>query len=330
MSKSLLEINDLKKYFPITGGLLKKKIAEVKAIDGVTFNVEKGTTVALVGESGSGKTTVGKSLIGVHTPTSGHIKYDGDDVTQLADSSLKDYRRKVQMVFQDPTSSLNPRRKIMDIVMDPLNVGNIGTKTERYERVLEMMDRVELPQDFVYRYPHSLSGGQKQRVGIARALVTNPELIVLDEPTASLDVSVQANIISLLKDLQQKYKLTYVFISHNLSLVRNIADTVIVMYLGRIMEEAKTSDLFKSPKHPYSEALLSVIPTVTEEEDTLLPNRIKLEGEIPSAMKIPDGCRFVTRCPEAFDHCSQVEPEMLNVSKRLVRCHLFDKKVSNK
>lgn len=325
MSEPLLQVRNLKKYFPITGGILKRKIGDVRAVDGVSFDVIRGDTLAVVGESGSGKTTVGKTLIRIFKPTEGSILFENDDIAKLEGNALKNYRRMAQMVFQDPTSSLNPRRRILDIVMDPVNVHEIGSRRERYEMVARIMDRVELPRDFLYRYPHSLSGGQKQRVGIARAVIMNPALVILDEPTASLDVSVQANIISLLKEIQKEYGLTYVFISHNLSLVRNIADRVMVMYLGRAMEMAPTKELFTNPMHPYTIALLSVIPTVSDEEEKLLPERIKLEGEIPSSVRIPKGCRFASRCPKALDSCSLDEPALVDVGGHLVRCHQLEK-----
>jgi len=324
MSEPMLRVLDLKKYFPMTGGLLKRKIGEVKAVDGVSFDVMKSDTLALVGESGSGKTTVGKMLVRILKPTSGSIFFANEDIAKHEGDSLKNYRRMAQMVFQDPTSSLNPRRKILDIVIDPLNVHKIGLKSERYEMVTRMMDRVELPRDFLYRYPHSLSGGQKQRVGIARAVIMNPALVVLDEPTASLDVSVQANIVSLLKEIQKEYGLTYVFISHNLSLVRNIADWVTVMYLGRAMEMAPTEQLFTKPMHPYTIALLSVVPTVSEEEEKLLPERVRLEGEIPSSVRIPKGCRFASRCPKAHERCSSDEPPLVDLGGHFVRCHQIE------
>jgi oligopeptide transport system ATP-binding protein len=327
MTEPLLKVLDLQKHFPITSGIFRRKIGEVKAVDGVSFDLEKGKIIALVGESGSGKTTVGKLLVRIYRPTAGSIIVAGQDIAGLGGSTLKKYRRKAQMVFQDPTSSLNPRRRVIDIVADPLKVHRIGSRAERHDLLYKIMDRLDLPKDYLYRYPHSLSGGQKQRVGIARAIIMNPDLVVLDEPTASLDVSVQANIISLLRELREEYKLTYVFISHNLSLVRNFADSTIVMYLGRVMEMAATTELFSSPMHPYTIALLSSIPTISDEERKLLPTKIRLEGEIPSAMRVPTGCRFASRCPMAFPMCSKVEPKLTETNGRLVRCHLFDDSV---
>lgn len=319
----ILQVNNLKKYFPVISGLLKKRIGEVKAVDGVDFRAKKKETFALVGESGSGKTTVGKMIIGINKPTQGSIVFDGIDITTADKQQRKHLARRMQMIYQDPTSSLNPRRKVRDIVIDPLNIHNIGSKEERIKMTAETIEKVGLPIDFLHRYPHELSVGQKQRVGIARAVILNPDLLVLDEPTSALDVSVQANVTALLKDLQELFELTYVFISHNLALVRNISDRVAVMYLGRFMEKAATSTLYHKPLHPYTVALLSVVPTVVDSELEILPKRIKLRGEIPSSMNIPPGCRFASRCSRKMRVCIKTEPEIVEVEKgHEVRCHM--------
>lgn len=319
----LLETRNLTKHFPILSGILRSKIGVVRAVDGANVSVERGKTLALVGESGSGKTTLGRLVAKLEEPTSPSLLLDGKDITHIKGRELQAVRRRVQMVFQDPTSALNPRRKIREILLDPLEANRIGTRRERRKMATEILDKVGLPSDFAQRFPYALSGGQKQRVGIARALILQPELIVLDEPTSSLDVSVQANIISLLEQLQNEFALTYVFISHNLSLVRNIADEVAVMYLGRIMERTTTKDLYSNPLHPYSAALLSAIPTVSDREASLLPKRVKLVGEIPSPSRLPRGCRFVTRCPEAMYVCANAEPVMTTVDGHESRCHLY-------
>ncbi len=323
MAKLLLEVKGVKKYFPVMSGLLRRQIGEVRGVDGVDFKVERGKTLAIVGESGSGKTTLGKTIVHLYRPTSGSILFDGVDLAQLDEQQFKPYRTRLQMVFQDPTSSLNPRRKIRDMLLDPLRVNRIGTESERYQRGRRLIERVGLPVDFLHRYPHMLSGGQKQRVCIARAIISNPDLVVLDEPTSALDVSVQAQLVDLLQSLQEEFDLTYLFISHNLALVRNIANEVIVMYLGRVMEAGPTDEVFSNPRHPYTLALLSSIPPVIDEDAKVLPSKIKLSGEIPSSMRVPAGCRFVTRCPYKMPACETLEPPIVQVGLQDVRCHLY-------
>ena len=283
-SPILLRVEHLKKYFPITAGVLGRRIGQVKAVDDVTFTVPEGQTFALVGESGSGKTTVGKTVIRLIRPTAGDILFDGTNLSALRERELKSCRRQMQMVFQDPSSSLNPRRRVADIIATPLEVHGMGTRRERLARVRELLDLVELPEKYLYSYPHALSGGQKQRVAIARALALHPRLVVLDEPTSALDVSVQAKILALLARLQQDF-----LISHDLSVIKNFSDHVAVMYLGRIMEMASTEELFAHHLHPYTQALLSAIPVVSEEELEIIPERIVLEGDIPSPANIPPG-----------------------------------------
>ncbi|MXV64049.1 ATP-binding cassette domain-containing protein [Natronorubrum sp. JWXQ-INN-674] len=321
----LLQVRDLEKYYPITGGLLKKQIGEVKAVDGVSFDVRRGETFAIVGESGCGKTTLGKTIARLHAPTGGSIRFDGRDISALSERDLKPVRREIQVVYQDPTSSLNPRKRIKDIVAEPLVVHDIGTKAERRERVAELLERVDLPEDFLYRYPNELSGGQKQRVAIARALTLNPSLLVLDEPTSALDVSVQAKVIALLEELQAELDLSYLMITHDLSLTKNIADRIGVMYLGKLMEKAPAETLFDAPQNPYTEQLLSAIPIVEESEAAFKPERISIRGETPDPSDPPSGCPFHPRCHRAVDDCSRVEPELVDVgTDHVSRCLLHD------
>ena len=321
---ALLRVEQLKKYFSITAGFLGRQVGQVKAVDDVSFTVPEGQTSALVGESGSGKTTVGKTVIRLIRPTAGDILFNGMNLSMLREREMKSWRRQMQMVFQDPSSSLNPRRRVADIVATPLEVHGIGTRRERLARVRELLNLVELPEKYLYSYPHALSGGQKQRVAIARALALHPRFVVLDEPTSALDVSVQAKILALLARLQQELGLTYLLISHDLSVVKNFSDYVAVMYLGRIMEMAPTEKLFARPLHPYTQALLSAIPVVSEEELGVIPERITLEGEIPSPANAPSGCVFHTRCNKVKDLCQVELPPLAEVeSDHKVRCHLF-------
>ncbi|MDR7466193.1 MAG: ABC transporter ATP-binding protein [Armatimonadota bacterium] len=322
----LLEAEGVSKTFPLTVGLLRRRIGEVRAVEDVTLAIRAGETLALVGESGSGKTTLAKVLIRLLTPTSGLIRFEGRDLTRLPERALQSVRRQMQIVFQDPASSLNPRRRVKDIVAAPLEVHGIGTPRSRLQRVGELLERVELPpRDFMFRYPHALSGGQRQRVAIARALALEPKFVVLDEPTSALDVSVQAKIVALLKRLQGELSLTYLFISHDLSLVRNVADTIAVMYLGKVVEIAQTEELFRAPSHPYTRALLSTIPVVDDAERALVPEKITLTGEIPSAARIPPGCAFHPRCYARFEECDRVRPELVAVAPHhRVRCILYD------
>ncbi|MFP8958108.1 ABC transporter ATP-binding protein [Natrialbaceae archaeon A-CW3] len=309
----VLKVRDLKKYYPITGGLLKTKVGEVKAVDGVSFDVRRGETYAIVGESGCGKTTLGKTVARLHAPTSGTIEFDGTDISSLGERELKPIRREIQVVYQDPTSSLNPRKRIKDIVAEPLIVHDIGSKAERRERVKSLLKRVDLPEDFLYRYPNELSGGQKQRVAIARALTLNPSLLVLDEPTSALDVSVQAKVIALLEELQRELDLSYLLITHDLSLTKNIADRIGVMYLGKFMERASAETLFRSPQNPYTEQLLSAIPIVEQSEAELKPEKIQIRGETPDPSDPPSGCSFHPRCHRVIDACSSEEPSLVDV-----------------
>ncbi|HEY64514.1 MAG TPA: ABC transporter ATP-binding protein [Caldilineae bacterium] len=321
---ALLSVSHLKKYFPITAGFLGRRVGEVKAVDDVSFAIPEGKTFALVGESGSGKTTVGKTVIRLIRPTAGDIIFDGTNLSKFKERDLKPWRRQMQIVFQDPTSSLNPRRRVADIIATPLEVHGIGTARERLARVKELLELVELPDKYLYSYPHALSGGQKQRVAIARALALNPRFVVLDEPTSALDVSVQAKILALLARLQKELGLTYLLISHDLSVVKNFSDHIAVMYLGKLMEMAPTQELFANPLHPYTRALLSAIPVVIDEELEMIPERITLEGEIPSPVNAPKGCVFHTRCYARMDVCSLQEPQQWEPAPgHYVWCHLF-------
>ena len=320
----LLSVNNLKKYFPIKGGVFKRTTNHVKAVDGVSFDIERGETMALIGESGSGKSTVAKTIIGLHDTTDGTILFDGEDISQPTDNQLTEMRSRMQMVFQDPTSSLNPRRTVGKSLEVPMKARGVSA-TEREDRISELLDRVELNDEYLYKYPHELSGGQKQRINIARAISIEPDLLLLDEPTSALDVSVQAKIIGLLEDLQKELDLTYLFITHDLSLVRNFADETAVMYLGQVQEKGPTKEVFHHPRHPYSRALLSAIPVTSDEEELYKPQHEPLQGEIPSPRDIPTGCRFHTRCPYASDACRDVEPEFNRVETGpLVRCHIYD------
>jgi oligopeptide transport system ATP-binding protein len=321
----LVEVRDLKKHYPISSGILGRQTGAVRAVDGVSFDIQAGETFAVVGESGCGKTTLGKTVARLHDPTSGEILFDGDEIGSLGKRKLKQYRKHIQVVYQDPSSSLNPRRRIGNIIADPLAVHGVGSKAERRERVIEVMERVDLPEEFRHRYPNALSGGQKQRVAIARALVLNPKFVVLDEPTSALDVSVQAKFISLLKELQEELGLTYLVISHNLSLVKNIADRIGVMYLGEFMEIAESDDLFQRSLNPYTEQLLSAIPVIDTDESELKPEKIDITGEPPDPSDPPSGCSFHPRCHKGFEACSEVDPELVEEHpEHAVRCLLYE------
>jgi len=315
----LVEVRNLKKYFPVKG-LLRVK-GYVKAVDGVSFNIERGTTLGLVGESGSGKTTVGKLILRLLEPTSGSVYYNGKDVFRLKGKELKEFRRKAQMVFQDPYSSLNPRMTVFQIIMEPVKVHKI--KVDDPESfVVKLLYRVGLNETHLYRYPHEFSGGQRQRIAIARVLALRPEFIVLDEPTSALDVSVQAQILELLKDLQRDFNLTYLFISHDLGVVRYMSDHIAVMYLGKIVEYGPAEEVFEKPLHPYTQALFSAIP-IPDPVETRRRRRIKVPGEPPSPINPPPGCRFHPRCPIAKDICKREEPKLEEVeSGHYVACWL--------
>ena len=306
--QQLVEVRGLKMWFPIMRGILQKHVADVKAVDGLNFDVFQGETLGLVGESGCGKSTTGRAILQLYKPTAGSVLFEGSDLVALKGEDLRKMRRRMQMIFQDPYASLNPRMTVGSIVAEPLEVHNIGTKSERVERVRELLKVVGLNPYFINRYPHEFSGGQRQRIGVARALAVNPAFIVCDEPISALDVSIQAQVINLLEDLQEQFGLTYLFIAHDLSVVRHISDRIAVMYLGKIMELADRDELYRNPMHPYTQALLSAVPIpdpVIEEKR----QRIILEGDVPSPVNPPKGCNFSTRCPKALDMCKEQEPE---------------------
>jgi oligopeptide transport system ATP-binding protein len=304
--KELVRVRGLFKHFPVAGS-----DDVVRAVDGVTFEIFRGETLGLVGESGCGKSTVGRCLLRLIEPTRGHVEFEGRDVLATRGGELRRLRREMQIIFQDPYASLNPRMKVRDIISEPLVIHGIGDKRERRERVAELLRRVGLDPDYMNRYPHEFSGGQRQRIGIARALALNPKLIVADEPVSALDVSVQAQVVNLLEDLQQEFSLTYLFISHGLAVVEHISDRVAVMYLGRIVEVATAEELYANPLHPYTRALLSAIPVP---DPTRKRERIVLKGDVPTPINPPSGCRFHTRCPEAIPECSRIDPDLREVA----------------
>jgi len=304
--KSLVSVTGLVKHFPVEGST-----DVVRAVDGVSFEIFAGETLGLVGESGCGKSTVGRCLLRLIEPTAGHIYFEGRDILALSRKELREIRREMQIIFQDPYASLNPRMKVGDIVGEPLVIHNQGTKTERRDRVAALLRRVGLDPDYMNRYAHEFSGGQRQRLGVARALALNPKLIVADEPVSALDVSVQAQVVNLLQELQEEFKLTYLFISHGLAVVEHISTRVAVMYLGRIVEIADAAELYAQPLHPYTQALLSAIPIPDPKQKR---KRIVLEGDVPTPINPPSGCRFRTRCPLAIEECARIDPELREVS----------------
>ena len=312
----LLEVKDLKMYFPVTSGLfISRKIADIKAVDGVNFYIKKGETLGLVGESGCGKTTVGRCILRLYNPTSGSIDFEGTDIATLSTSQMRAIRRRIQVIFQDPYSSLNPRMTCGNIVGEPLLIHKmVSSKAEFKEKVAELLGTVGLNAYMADRYPHEFSGGQRQRIGIGRALAVRPDFIVADEPVSALDVSIQAQVINLLEELQDQFQLTYLFIAHDLSVVRHISDRVVVMYLGHIMEIADRDEIYENPLHPYTKALLSAVP-IPDPVIEADRERIILAGDVPSPRKPPPGCVFHTRCPIAIDECTGDIPEVREVSK---------------
>ncbi|MFH1079517.1 MAG: dipeptide ABC transporter ATP-binding protein [Pseudomonadota bacterium] len=321
-SPVLMEARDIKKYFSVRGGILAHQRGVVKAVDGVSLCIHEGETLALVGESGCGKSTFGRLLVRLDFPTAGTILYDGENVQTYSGTALKDYRRQVQLIFQDPYASLNPRRSAGDIIEEPLRIHESASKRTRRQSVAELMMTVGLSSDQMHRYPHEFSGGQRQRIGIARAIALKPRLIVADEPVSALDVSIQAQILNLLKDLQTQFGLTYLFITHDLSVVRHMSDRVAVMYLGRIVELAENDDLFENPLHPYTQALLSAVPACGPRKTM---ERIILAGDVPSPLDPPAGCAFHPRCPRRFGPCGKTEPRLENSGRqRQVACHLIN------
>ena len=325
-STPLLEVRDLKMHFPITRGIIfQRQVGAIKAVDGLDFTMTKGETLGLVGESGCGKSTTGRAILQLYRPTGGNVVFEGTDLTDTKGEDLRKMRRRMQMIFQDPYASLNPRMTVGSIIGEPLEVHGIGsTRKERQERVQELLKTVGLNPYFVNRYPHEFSGGQRQRIGVARALAVNPAFIVCDEPISALDVSIQAQIINLLEDLQDELGLTYLFIAHDLSVVRHISDRIAVMYLGKIVELADRDELYENPMHPYTQALLSAVPI----PDPVIENQRKrmiLEGDVPSPANPPKGCNFSTRCPRVMDVCRQQDPPFKEYKPgHFAACYLYE------
>lgn len=319
-SDTLLEVTDLVKHFPITSGLLRKVTNHVKAVDGVSFSIYRGETLGLVGESGCGKTTLGRTTLRLHEPTSGHVTFDGTDLLQLSREELRQKRREMSLIFQDPYSSLNPRMTVAEIVGESLRTHGIGTPEERRQRVVDVLEEVGLAAYHLNRYPHEFSGGQRQRIGIARAIIAKPKLIVCDEPVSALDVSIQSQILNLLESLQGSYGLTYLFIAHNLSVIKHISDRIGVMYLGRMVELATSDELYAEPLHPYTQALMSAIPVPNPDKKI---QRIPLTGDVPSPINPPSGCSFHPRCIHATDICKAEKPVWREARpNHFTACHL--------
>jgi peptide/nickel transport system ATP-binding protein/oligopeptide transport system ATP-binding protein len=319
-TEPLIEVEHLVKYFPVRGGVLMRTVAQVQAVEDVNFVVKRGETLGLVGESGCGKSTVGRLLIRLLDPTSGSIKFEGRDIATIEGAALKALRREMQIIFQDPFSSLDPRTPIGDSIGEALYVHGVKDARERQNQVLEIMHKVGLEEYHYKRYPHEFSGGQRQRIGIARALVLRPKFIVCDEPVSALDVSIQSQVLNLLKQLQREFGLTYIFIAHNMSVVEHISDRVAVMYLGKMVEITGREELYRNPQHPYTQALLSAIPVHTTRGKR---ERVILKGDVPSPLNPPKGCRFHPRCPVAIDICSREEPPLIDLGEgHLCACHL--------
>ena len=309
-NRKLVVVKDLYKHFPVRGGILRKTIDWIKAVDGVGFTIREGETLGLVGESGCGKSTIGRTILHLHEPTSGDVEFDGQNIFSLKKNELKTMRRNMQIIFQDPYASLNPRLPIGDSIKAGLNIHKIGTPKERIDIVMDTLSKVGLEPYYVHRYPHEFSGGQRQRIGIARAIALRPKFIVCDEPVSALDVSIQSQVLNLLQDLQDEFGLTYLFIAHNLSVVEHISDRVAVMYLGKIVELAPRLELFRNALHPYTQALMSAIPLPKPNLDR---ERIILKGEVPSPQNPPSGCHFHPRCPVAMDICAEEVPEFVEI-----------------
>jgi len=326
----LVKVTDLQMHFPIYKGIFRRKIGAVKAVDGLSFDIKRGETLGLVGESGCGKSTCGRALLRLFDLTGGRITFEGRDIAELHGEELRNMRPRMQMIFQDPQASLNPRMTVGSIISEPLDEHQVATGEEKQAKVRELLESVGMNPEFANRYPHEFSGGQRQRIGIARALALEPDFIVCDEPIAALDVSIQAQVVNLLQDLQKKLGLTYLFISHDLGMIRHIADRVAVMYLGKIVELAPVHELFNNPQHPYTKALFSAVP-VPDPEIEAKRERVILEGDVPSPANPPEGCRFCTRCPVAIEKCFDSEPEWRELggskngdNSHHIACHLAE------
>ena len=328
-SKTLIDVRELKMHFPLTQGIiLQRVVGYVRAVDGISFSIERGQTLGLVGESGSGKTTIGRTIVRLYKPSAGQIMFGDKDMAPMGGEELRQLRRRVQMIFQDPFASLNPRFTIGSLIAEPMHIYRIGSNKEINDRTVELLRVVGLRSEYIDRYPHEFSGGQRQRIAVARALSINPEFVIADEPVSALDVSVRAQVLNLLQRLQQQFNLTYLFVSHDLSVVRHVADRIAVMYLGKIVELADRDELYASPKHPYTQALLSAIP-IPDPKIEKRRQRIILSGDLPSPINIPTGCRFHTRCPMAQQICREVEPpfEAKEGHEHYAACH-FSESVS--
>ncbi len=326
-TKTLVDVRDLKMYFPLTRGIVMQRvIGYVRAVDGISFSIARGQTLGLVGESGSGKTTIGRTIVRLYKPTAGQILFGDKDLATLRGEELRQVRQQVQMIFQDPFASLNPRFTIGSLIAEPMHIYKIASNAEIRERTLELLRVVGLRSEYIDRYPHEFSGGQRQRIAVARALSINPEFVIADEPVSALDVSIRAQVLNLLQRLQEQFNLTYLFVSHDLSVVRHVADRIAVMYLGKIVELSDRDELYAAPKHPYTKALLSAIP-IPDPQIEKRRRRIILSGDLPSPIKIPSGCRFHTRCPMAQDICREVEPvfEAKEGHEHYAACHFSEK-----
>jgi len=321
VTEKLLEVQNLRKWFPIKKGFFKRTVGHIKAVDGITLYLNKGETLGIVGESGCGKSTMGRTILRLLEPTSGKVFFEGEDVTLMKKERLRERRRDMQIIFQDPFASLDPRMSVGSIIGEPMRVHKAYEGKEREEKINSLLKDVGLSEDYASRYPHEFSGGQRQRIGIARALALNPKLVICDEPVSALDVSVQGQIINLLQELKEKFSLTYIFIAHDLGVVRHISDRVAVMYLGKVFEMAKKDELYDNPMNPYTKALLLSAPVIDPDD---VKESIALEGEIPSPANPPKGCRFHPRCSMALDRCKEIEPELREVApEHFCACHLY-------
>ena len=325
-SKTLIDVRDLKMHFPLTQGIIRQRvIGYVRAVDGISFSIERGQTLGLVGESGSGKTTIGRTIVRLYKPTAGQILFGDKDLAKMDGEGLRLARQRVQMIFQDPLASLNPRYTIGSLIAEPMHIYKVASSAEIRERTTELLRVVGLRPEYIDRYPHEFSGGQRQRIAVARALSINPEFVIADEPVSALDVSIRAQVLNLLQRLQKQFDLTYLFVSHDLSVVRHVADRIAVMYLGRIVEMADRDELYAAPKHPYTKALLSAVP-IPDPKIEKRRKRIILSGDLPSPINIPSGCRFHTRCPMAQEICREVEPayEAKEGREHYAACHFSE------